>query len=121
MYTEKYIPKVCLDEGETKATYEGHVMLLRPSVKDYFEYAGEISKIAKKDEEKKDQNPLEDAVKYLPVIELSKKFYQEIYLKHKESGLEYKSFDDLYNDVVCTQILFDIAMYVASMANPEKK
>ena len=52
-------------------------------------------------------------------MEFTKQFYLEVAVKNKADGVEYKSFDDLYNDADTSEIINDVT--AALMIGPAKK
>lgn len=54
------------------------------------------------------------------MVSLSKPHYKSVALKDKESGMEYKSFEDLSMDPSCDEILIEIAGVVLRGQRPTK-
>jgi len=113
-----YTPKVCKksvdDDGkEHPPTFEGTVKVKLPSFDERFQYLDE-SQFNVDDDGDVKTSKMDQLKSVRKLVSLSVPHYVEVNLKHKESGKEYKTFDDLTYDSKCDRILTDIAVQMVS-------
>ena len=88
MKTVKIIPAVCKpDEKGNEPKWEGYVVMRMPTFDERFEVMEELSEAA--------EAKMSELKMIRKLVKASQKFYAEVALKHKESGEECKSFDDM--------------------------
>ena len=101
----KYVPVPCEEEG---SIFKGFVEMRKPSQEEFFAHQGTI--------ERKEEDSGHSYHKRL--ADFSKKFIKVVQIDH-EDGTEYRSIDDLLEDVDTLDLIVDIAC--ACYAGPTKK
>jgi hypothetical protein len=111
--------------------FEGHVMVrTATNIEQYevFDQLGiSIMDLAGLDDGDASKNSLQgiikDSKKLVTLLKLSEANYEEVSLKHIKTGAEYKSFDDINNDALCSGVMLMIAStaLIGIQVNKEKK
>lgn len=122
---EKYIPKVCLKEGESESRFDGHIKLKKLDIFKYFEIAEKYGDVLNQSKDKLEAADGFERIKsmkpFLNLIKETEEFYLEVDLKRRADNAEFKSFTDLTADVSCLEILMDVMGHLLEGAAPEKK
>jgi hypothetical protein len=100
MKTYKFVPDCC--QGDD-ASFEGHVIIKKPNYDERCEMWEQVGDLTH-------ENNIEQMKKMRVAVGLSKAFYVEVDLKHKETGEEFKSFDDMHAESELHEVLTDVAL-----------
>ena len=110
----KFVPKQC--EGEN-ATFEGFVSLKVPNFDEKYGILEHLNLEADESGDMRISTAQSEISTIRKTVALAKPFFLAVELKHKASGKEFKSFDDLSADSRGHSILMQAALSVVNGSN----
>ena len=99
--------------------FDGTIKLIVPSFDDRFEYMEVAGLKINQDGNIEYTSDYSQMIRKL--VGFSKKFYKSVEVKNKQSGVEYKSFEDMACDVDCDPILIEVATKIRTGFRPDPK
>ncbi len=114
MRTFEFIPSICTQED---AKWEGNITLKKFSFDEKFDF---MQRVEGDYEEGQVYTTSQYIDKIRKTVSLSEKFYREVNLKNKETGLEIKSFEDMTYEGSLHQTMIEVAaklMETAKLGN----
>jgi hypothetical protein len=110
----KYVPKNKKDGPQ----FEGHIMVERPSLPERYEYIDTCAfKVREDGQIETNMSQLRPMAKLIREIEPKIK---EVVIKNKQSGAEYKSYQDLLVDPDCDLLVVELAGLMLNGFKPTK-
>lgn len=98
MKTYKFIPKACDD-----VLFSGHILMRKPRFNEKYDLIESLNL------NQSDQDNINSGIRKLrELIDICKQYVISVDIKNLETGEEFKSFDDLFDDIDCEDILIEL-------------
>lgn len=115
----EFIPSVCKDTEDSKATFSGCIVMQVPSFDERYQFI-EDSGIDVADDGGVSRKGSNFSI-IRNMVKASSKFYKEVKLKRLSDGMEFNSFEALSMDPECDSILIEVAKEIRGGFRPSQK
>ena len=92
-----------------KVGFEGNVKIEIPSMRERLMLAKDLSY-----DTKEEVRALDNIDRMLKILDVCEKYIKEVNLKHTESLIEFKSWEDMQKDSLCDKLIEEISAFIIS-------
>jgi hypothetical protein len=115
----EFIPSVCKDSEEAKASFSGSVKVQVPSFDERYQFIEDCGIDVADDGGVSRKGSNFSIIRNM--VKASEKFYKGVEMKRLSDGKEFKSFADLSMDPDCDSILIEVAKEIRNGFRPSQK